>query len=327
MMDNDVMVSVCCLTYNHAPFIRQALDSFIGQKFNCKYEIIVYDDNSTDGTKEILRRYGEKYPDKIRLFLSEVNNYRNSPGRMFITYLIPNANGKYVALCEGDDYWTDMDKLQKQFDYMEHNMDCSVCFHDAQVCDMDGTLISDTQLEKKPYYKKASDKYSCEEILQLDFYPTASIFFRAELLKKMTLPEYFYNGICGDLPLRITLGSLGKSYCFNESMSAYRIGNPQSASGKIIGDNSKITKTLDGHIGILKSFDKWSSYKFHGAVEKTIQAKEIEKCVLTGNIKGLHTIGLKNCSYKQIIKCYVSRFFPYALDYFRLAKRKLKCGK
>ena len=185
--NNDMMVSICCLTYNHVAFIKQAIDSFIEQDFDHKYEIVVYDDNSTDGTKEILQQYKEKYPNKFKLFLSEVNNYPNECGQMFVKYLYPHATGKYVAICEGDDYWLDKHKLQKQFDYMEHNVDCSLCFHDACVCDVNGNLLNTSQLKSNPYYKKKSAKYSCEEILQLDFYPTASIFFRMNLLRKMEL--------------------------------------------------------------------------------------------------------------------------------------------
>ena len=123
------LVSICCLSYNHSPFIRKCLDGFLMQETTFPLEILIHDDASTDGTDEIVREYAANYPDKIFPLFEEKNKYSNGyKGRMdFFNY--NRARGKYIATCEGDDYWTDPLKLQKQVDFMETHPDFSVCFH------------------------------------------------------------------------------------------------------------------------------------------------------------------------------------------------------
>lgn len=307
---SEISVSICCLTYNHCKFIKDALDGFLKQVTNFKYEIVIYDDCSTDGTQDILREYAKKNSSLFRLYLSEVNNYKNDSGRMFVKYLLPHARGKYIALCEGDDFWIDPFKLQKQYDVMESNADCSISFHDAKICDMNGDIIRQSQMVTNKYYKYTLGRYSCEEILQLDFYPTASIFFRKKYLDN-NIPDYFYNRTCGDLPIRITLGALGNSYCINDSMSAYRIGNPNSASGKVIRNTKAIWKTLEGHIEILKSFDEWSNRRYHATVLEVIFKKKKMQYIMTGDISSLH--GLRkytSVSLKEWVKCVIMHYCP-----------------
>ncbi len=123
---NTPLVSICCITYNHAPFIRQALDGFLMQKC-VDFEILIHDDCSTDGTTEIIREYAEKYPDIIKPLYETENQY--SKGVWVDGFNYRRAKGKYIAYCEGDDYWTDPLKLQKQVDFMESYPDYSVCFH------------------------------------------------------------------------------------------------------------------------------------------------------------------------------------------------------
>ena len=132
---NKPLVSICCLTYNHAPFIRKCLDGFLMQQTNFPIEILIHDDCSTDGTTEIIREYEAKYPDLILPLYEEDNQYsRGGAGKMDL-YNYNRARGKYIAYCEGDDYWTDPQKLQKQVDFMEANPEYSVCFHDFEIFD------------------------------------------------------------------------------------------------------------------------------------------------------------------------------------------------
>ena len=108
--DNDAqlpLVSICSITYNHAPYIRQCLDGFLMQKTNFKYEIIIHDDASTDGTAEIIKEYAERYPDLITPVFQTENQYSKGLRGFFAKFVFPHAKGKYIALCEGDDYWID----------------------------------------------------------------------------------------------------------------------------------------------------------------------------------------------------------------------------
>lgn len=123
------LVSICCLTYNHAPFIQKCLDGFLMQKTTFPIEILIHDDASTDGTDEIIKEYTRRYPNVIFPLFEEENKYSHGyAGKMDIEFNYLRAQGNYIAYCEGDDYWTDPYKLQKQVDFMESKPDCSVCF-------------------------------------------------------------------------------------------------------------------------------------------------------------------------------------------------------
>lgn len=125
---NKPLVSICCVTYNHAPFIRQCLDGFLMQQ-GVDYEILIHDDCSTDGTTEIIKEYASKYPHLIFPLYETENQFCKLGRESMDFYNYRRAQGKYIAICEGDDYWTDPFKLQKQVDFMEAHPDYSVCFH------------------------------------------------------------------------------------------------------------------------------------------------------------------------------------------------------
>lgn len=123
---NNFLVSISCITYNQAPFIRACLDGFLMQKTSFPFEIIIHDDASTDGTKEIIEEYVTKYPDIIFPMFQEENQYSKGVRGMMAKFNFPRSKGKYIALCEGDDYWTDPLKLQKQVDFLEVNGEYSL---------------------------------------------------------------------------------------------------------------------------------------------------------------------------------------------------------
>lgn len=128
-MQGTPLVSICCITYNHAPFIRKCLDGFLMQKVDFPIEIIIGEDCSTDNTRQICEEYLAKYPDIITLITSEHN-----VGAVENEYRVMKAaRGKYIAFCEGDDYWTEPTKLQRQVDFMETHPDYTVCFHNRLV--------------------------------------------------------------------------------------------------------------------------------------------------------------------------------------------------
>jgi glycosyltransferase involved in cell wall biosynthesis len=124
-MSSTPLVSICCTTYNHAPFIRHALDGFLAQRVDFPLEILINDDASTDGTPDILREYERAHPELFRVVYQAENQFSRGV-RPMLDLLFPRASGKYLALCEGDDYWTDPEKLRKQVGYLEAHPDCTV---------------------------------------------------------------------------------------------------------------------------------------------------------------------------------------------------------
>ena len=176
--DSDIMVSICCITYNQASYIRDALEGFVNQKTDFAYEVLIHDDASTDGTADIIREYADRYPDLIFPILQTENQYSKGLTNVSGTFNFPRARGKYIAMCEGDDYWTDDRKLQKQVDYLEANPGCSLCFHSAKV-EVQGKAL--TEHAMRPY--KGSRMVSPEEIIdKTSGYPTASLMFYREMV-------------------------------------------------------------------------------------------------------------------------------------------------
>ena len=134
-MEDGIVVSVYCLAYNHEQYIRDALEGFVRQKTNFRYEVLVHDDASTDNTSAIIREYAQKYPDIIKPIFQTENQY--SKGVKILPEIIhPKSSGIYIAFCEGDDYWCDENKLQRQVDFLEtHQEGYSACVHNTKVLD------------------------------------------------------------------------------------------------------------------------------------------------------------------------------------------------
>ena len=125
-------VSVLCLAYNHEKYIRRCLESILSQKTQFDFEIIINDDASSDKTAEIIKEYEDRYPKKFKTIYQKENKY--SKGEAIIEkYMLPKASGKYIAFCECDDWWLDNEKLQRQYDYMESNQQCSMCGHNTLI--------------------------------------------------------------------------------------------------------------------------------------------------------------------------------------------------
>lgn len=214
----DILVSIRCITYNHAPYIRQCLDGFVMQKANFRFEAIVHDDASTDGTADIVREYAEKYPEIIKPIFQTENQYSKRDGtirRALNAAMSPSS--KYVAMCEGDDYWTDPYKLQKQVDFMEGHPEYSMCFHNAMEHWENG------QVPDAPFAKLEDRDYTGEEIYENWIVPTASVVFRRNALTSK-YEERRKNPaiIFGDIILFLSLAEEGKVHAFKEMMSVYR---------------------------------------------------------------------------------------------------------
>lgn len=166
-MQNEIMVSVCCITYNHAKYISEAIDSFLMQETDFPFEIILHDDASTDGTTDLILQYKKKHPETIRPIIQKENQW--SKGKRITPIAIKEARGKYIALCEGDDYWVDPKKLQKQVDFLEKNIDFSMVFTNRYTIDNFGVSRENT------YESKV---YSIRDMVKGFIPPTQTLLFR-----------------------------------------------------------------------------------------------------------------------------------------------------
>lgn len=206
------LVSICCVTYNHAKFIREALESFLMQRTNFSFEILIHDDASTDGTAEIIREFEEKYNDKIKSIYQKENQYSKGVS-ISATFNFPRAHGKYIALCEGDDYWTDSNKLHEQVDFLEANPNYAGCFHETEQIFEDGK-------SGRIYGKNAPDTLTAEHTFAtLSPFHTSSLVFRNILGK---LPSWFSTVVSGDMALFSIISSHGPLKKIPEIMSVYR---------------------------------------------------------------------------------------------------------
>lgn len=205
-------VSVAIITYNQAEFISQAIDSVLMQEVSFDYEIVIGEDCSTDGTRDILTAYQKKHPERIRLLLHEKNLGMN---RNFIQTL-QACDGKYVALLEGDDRWVSPYKLQKQVDFLENHPDCVMSFHNVVVQKEADKYEAWWYLPSKP-----KEFFTLEDLLRGNFIPTGSTIFRAGLVEKF--PEWFHKIKLGDWPFFVLLAQHGTIGFINEIMGVYRV--------------------------------------------------------------------------------------------------------
>ena len=207
-----IKVSILCLAYNHANFIRKCLDGFVMQKTNFPFEVIIHDDASTDGTADIIREYAEKYPDIIKPILQTENQWSRGIN-IWKTHMWPRISGEYVAVCDGDDYWTDPKKLQRQVDFLDRHLDYSMCFH--PVCSM----WED---------KHAPDHISCRarkhtlelaDLLKSNRIPNCAVMYRWRRECQDLFPNCIFPG---DWYLHMLHAQIGKIGYLPKVMSVYR---------------------------------------------------------------------------------------------------------
>ena len=269
MTPNNPLVAIQCIVYNHEPYLRDCLEGFVMQQTDFPFVAIVHDDASTDGSAAIIREYEEKYPDMIKPIYETENQYSKGNG---IVTRIMNASieatiAKYVAMCEGDDYWTDPLKLQKQVDFMESHPEYSLCFTNAKIRfnNFEGVTINhiwdtytieDVIINNALNVSKRGDRIiTCGH--------TSTILYRASCLP---LPSWTTKCFVGDEPLFIALAQYGKAKFLNEITSVYRDGVGVSSKDY---DEEEYWKN---RIKMYKIMNQGMEYRYNAIIKPIIAA-------------------------------------------------------
>lgn len=233
-MKKDLVISVCMITYGHEKYIREAIEGVLIQKCDFEVELIIANDCSPDNTNSIIENILENHPEKISVkYFNHDKNLGMMPNFIFA---LQQCSGKYIALCEGDDYWTDHLKLQKQVDFLEANSDYVLCFHQVDILKLDGEIVED-------FITKVPDDYETIESLVTfgNYIHTPSVVFR-NVIKEF--PFEFQLSPIGDYFLYIMLAEYGKIKYLNEKMAIYRFESGIYSKLEDSQKNKKWNRTL-----------------------------------------------------------------------------------
>ena len=270
-------VSILCLAYNHEQFIADAIDGFLMQKTSFPFEIIIHEDASTDGTANIIRTYEEKYPGIIKPIYQTENQY--SKGININTeFMLPLAKGKYVALCDGDDYWTDVNKLQAQYDALECNPECFMCLH--RVIDRD-TRSTSPKEKYLPGNELKSGRINSSVFVKIlgdgDFFNEVCYFFNAEKYRQYqynypVFAQLFMKNKSDDAPMLYYFANIGDVYYLEDVMAVYRRFNIGSWSHSMSA-KSKNEKTIffKNAIDALNEYNTYSNRRFDKELDRIMK--------------------------------------------------------
>jgi len=318
-----VMVTIRCITFNQAPYIRQCLDGFVMQKTNFRFEAIVHDDASTDGTADIVREYSEKYPDIIRPIIETENQFTIGGFQQINKMIYPLIRGKYLADCEGDDYWTDPLKLQKQVDYLESHPECTLTLSNGY------GYIEKEKLTVllNPIPIKESRVITMHEVLKEKngLIPTASMLFRKEMVESE--PDWCLRAPVGDRPLRMWCAINGTVYYDVTPMVTYRKGSIGSFTQRVTNiDYAR--SILDNMNVFFDAFDEYTKMEYHEDVQYMKDREEYLFYSRIGDLRSSY-----NCAFfksyphsKQLLIKLKSFLIQYPLLYILYKTlKKFKC--
>lgn len=287
-MDN-IMVSIICLSYNHEKYIGQTLENFLNQKTNFKIQVIVHDDASTDNTQKIIKEYAEKAPDVIDAILQEKNQYSIQPqGGIYKNFINPKIKGKYIAICEGDDFWCDENKLQKQVDFLEAHPEYTMCVHNSKFLDMSTN-------EESPFNKEITEDRDLDFDYVVDGlmnkFHMSSWLYRTEY--HMSMPAFCHaiKGV-GDYPRALHLAAEGKIRFMADTMSVYRYRSTAtswtSKNKSTKNDLENIKKYVSQRVTLLEMV-KETYPETTKSVDKAIKRKQFEIVKKTGDFKAVRS--------------------------------------
>lgn len=293
---NNPLVSISCITYNHEPYIRQCLDSFLMQQCDFEYEILIHDDASTDGTSDIIREYQKKYPEIIKPIIQTENQWSQGVRGIMAKFNFSRAKGKYIALCEGDDYWTDSLKLQKQVDFLEENPEYGLIGGSAnRIYEYENfknlhkpAVIADTDFDFNTSYLISKNPLS-----------TLTVCFRTDLINEF--PKDYHKMIIKDRGLYTLLSEYGKCRFTKEIFGVYRI-HSKGVSNIFRGNYLKAIEGLKESMYTAEIWNKYLNNKYNVEVRevKHTRSLKIIKYYLKNNNWKDTTIYIDNINLNKV---------------------------
>lgn len=259
---NDDILTIYCLTYNHEKYIRKTLQGFVEQETKYKYKVIVHDDASTDRTRIIIEEFVKNYPDLFIPIYQRENLYSKGVN-IFKEIIEPMIKTKYTAICEGDDYWCDKNKIELQINYLEKNVECSFCVHNTAFINENGKLIGKTFNAIR-----RNINLSTQDIITNIYFHTSSYMYRTELRKQM--PKIFLAPEVEDYPLTLYLSLHGYIHYIDRVMSCYRVGSINSWSERILKNKNKAVIHNNSMILMLKRINNYTNYKYSKLFQQKI---------------------------------------------------------
>ena len=254
------LVSIACVTYNQVNYIRDAIEGFLMQKTTFPFEIIIHDDASTDGTDRIIKEYELKYPNLISTIYQTENQFSKGVRSISATFVFPICQGKYIAKCEGDDYWTDPLKLQKQVDFLERNPEYTFSMGRVDMLVENTGKIERIKERVNPMKKET---YTLKDYLKSSFSQTSSFVFRNT---KESFPEWLNQVHAGDQSLVIFKTGKGKIKYHKDLFSIYRF---HQSSLTFAAPNNIFEKNI-------KTFNYWRQLNLGGDYDLIIKMKQLE---------------------------------------------------
>ena len=280
-MESEITVSVCMITYNHERFIKQSVISVLEQECDFEIELIISDDCSTDSTKEVINDLLQNHPNSSRV--KYIRHQKNIGVMSNFIHALKRCKGKYIALCDGDDYWTDVKKLQTQVKFLEANSDYIACFHNAKIINQNNEVINfhEWPLNKEVNY---------ENIIMNGggTFPTAALVYRNVLKTN----SFLLNTNSGDSIIAFSLAGLGKFYFFKEFMSVYRKHDGGVYSSLNFAPK-KVLEDIISNLSLLTDFRGKSERKYRKHYDKAIR-KQIQRISNRFGFKFILNLTLKN---------------------------------
>lgn len=236
--DNIPILTIICTSFNHEKYIKECLDGFVMQQTKFLFEIIVHDDASTDNTAEIVKEYETKYPNLFFNIYQSENQFTKEGVNIWYDIMLPKARGKYIAICEGDDYWTDPLKLQRQVDFLESNRGFVFCTHRYKIF-----YENDNSFDENiyPLNKNSEDNVEInEDVFFKDWLsqPLSAVILKEDLMN--SLSKYVYFKYYRDYHLFYFLLKRGKGICLSACSGVYRINDGGIFSGNTRKDRMKV---------------------------------------------------------------------------------------